>query len=232
MTTGANSDNPPSTKSVFLVEDHPIVVQGIQTVIATFPGFRLVGHATTAADARTRVRDLHPDLCITDLILSNSSGLSDGLSLLADLRYESPATSVLIFSSVEENTFAKRAFEAGAKGYMVKSEPLANLELALKTIAEGRVYLSPRLFASTSRSYAEDFPTSVIGKNFGVLTNRELLILHAIGLELPNRRIASDLGISVKTVEAHKETIKRKLEVPDSAGLSRLAHTFLEALRG
>jgi len=166
MTLSASDDDMPSTKSVFLVKDHPIVIQRVRTVMETFPGFRLVGHATTVSDARTRVRDLHPDLCITDLILSNSSGLSDGLSLLADFRYESPTTSVLIFSSVEENTFAKRAFEAGAKGYMVKSEPMANLELVLKTIAEGRVYLIPRLFASTSRSYAEDFPASVIGKNW------------------------------------------------------------------
>jgi DNA-binding NarL/FixJ family response regulator len=218
--------------SVFVVDDHPLVIEGIRSVLSRTDAFCLTGTASTASAARAWVRENRPSLVVADMLLGGITGLEDGLALVSDLRYEAPGTRILALTSVESGDFARRALEAGAAGYMLKSEPLTNLPFALGLIQQDRQYLSPCLFVeSAQRVLATTAPGSP-GHAFSHLTNREIHVLHATALGFPNRRIASDLGISVKTVETHKESIKRKLDLADSAGLAQAATLYLDVLRG
>jgi DNA-binding NarL/FixJ family response regulator len=218
-------------KSVFVIDDHPIVIEGIRSVLSRTDAFRLLGTAASAAEARTWVREHSPALVVADMLLGGVNGVEDGLALLSDLRYESPGTRILALTSVESGDFARRALQAGAAGFMLKSEPLSNLPFALSLLLQDRQYLSPTLFVESAHRVITEAPEGSAGALFARLTNREIHVLHATALGFPNRRIASDLGISVKTVETHKESIKRKLDLPDSAGLNRAASDYLETLR-
>jgi two-component system, NarL family, response regulator NreC len=224
---------PATLPSVLVIDDHPVVLQGLCAVLRGWPEFRLAGSAATPDDARRHARELQPQAVVVDLILGGIRGMADGLALISELRAELTSAAILVLTAVEDATLARRSMDAGANGYLLKSEPIENLRHALVTVLKGRPYLSPVLFATapeTDGTPVGGIDRSEIGRRFGRLTNREMNVLHATALEFPNRRIAAELCISVKTVEAHKESIKRKLNLADAGALSAAAEVYLRLL--
>ncbi len=204
---------------------------GILAALASDHLLQCVGAASDASEGKKIVRRVCPDLAVVDLMLGGAGArrFDDGLAFIADLHYEFPPLRLVVYSAVEDIGYARRALTAGARGYVSKSEVETNLLGAIHTVLAGERYLSPRIFVDTARQF-----TAAVGSKFATLlarlTNRELHVLHATGLGLPNRRIAADLGLSVKTVESYKESLKEKIDARDAEQLAVKARAFSAAL--
>jgi DNA-binding NarL/FixJ family response regulator len=209
---------------LMLVDDHPLVLGGLRAALATQADFTVVAEAQDGDQVRATVSRTAPDVVLLDLLLGGASGLAEGLDLVKEL---SQRTKVLVQSALEDASFARRALQAGAMGFILKSDPTEQLFVAVRAVAAGRIHLSTRLFAVMSRVAA-----GPVGKKFSELSTRELHVLHATALGLPNKRIAADLELSVKTIETHKEAVKRKLGLEDAAALAKVAQQYLNTLRG
>ncbi len=176
------------------------------------------GAAPNAQDALTGIERTHPDLVLLDISLQGRSGLD----LLEDLRLLFPDIPVLVHSMHDEMIYAERALAAGARGYLMKQETAEKVRLAVRTVLSGHRYLSARL---QSRSPARSTRNSSRAPRtpIGSLSQREFEVFRLIGQGRTNHEIARDLHISIKTVEAHREHIKRKLGLTSSTALNLLA---------
>jgi len=216
---------------LLIVEDHAVVRAGLMAEFTTgIPPGRLC-FAATEKEARDALPQFQPTLCLVDLLLGGGRCLSDSISLIEDLNNSGENVRVLVYSALEDADLARRAMAAGARGYIVKSEPLENLRVAFDVLLADRFYLSPSVFVSLTRETSRS-PTLALDPRFALLTNRERHVLHSTALGLPNRRIATDLGLSVKTIESHKESVKRKLTLDHAAELELMADAYLAALLG
>lgn len=205
-----------------LIDDHPVVRHGVRDALANEPGLRIVDEAADPEEAMARVREAAPDLAIVDVSL----GRRNGLDLIKQLRGEHPGMRILVLSVHDEELYAERALRAGADGYMNKAEPADRLVESIRTILSGGTALSP---AMTERLVHQAVRTTN-GEPTGVqsLSDRELEVFHLIGSGESTRKIAKRLCISIKTVETHRENIKRKLGVDNAAELTRYAIAWVE----
>ncbi|MCU0794095.1 MAG: response regulator transcription factor [Opitutaceae bacterium] len=215
---------------VLVIEDHAVVRAGLLAELAGALPPESILMVENDASAREALAEFAPTLAIVDLILGGRRKLGDGLSMMEDFSRRHPGLVMLVYSSVEDADIARRALATGARGYVAKCEPMENLHLALASVLAGKVYLSPALFAELGG--ASRSPTLAADPRFALLTNRERHVLHATALGQPNRRIAADLGLSVKTVESHKDALKRKLALNSAGELEQVSQTYLTALLG
>jgi DNA-binding NarL/FixJ family response regulator len=219
------SANAPATvkRSVLIIDDHPIVRQGLAQLINQEPDLRVVGQAATARDAVSTIARNPPDIAIVDISLEDRSGID----LIKELKTGYPALLMLALSMHDESLYAERALRAGAKGYIMKQEATEKVMTAIRKVLEGQVYVSDKMAARlldhfvSARANEDDSP-------LGRLSDRELEIFTLIGRGLGTREIASKLVLSVKTVEAHREHIKDKLKLKSGTELVRMAvqHTL------
>jgi DNA-binding NarL/FixJ family response regulator len=207
-----------SKKRVFLVDDHPIVRQGIAQLIDSEPDLAVIGQGEDAYASLKAMRDARPDLALVDISLKDA----DGLELLKELKAQGAEFPVLILSMHDESLYAERALRAGARGYVMKQEPPDVLLGAIRRVLAGEIYVSPKMGATLLRRMVgsrEVNATSPMER----LTDRELEVFRLIGAGQSVREIADKLCLSVKTVEAHREHIKEKLSLKTSAELLRFA---------
>jgi len=203
---------------VLIVDDHPIVRQGYALLIGSEPDLEVCGNVGTAAEALELVKPARPDLAIVDITLRGGSGID----LLNDLRERSPSLKILIVSAHDELLYAERAIDAGAMGYVNKTEAAETLVEAIRTVIEGEVFVSESinqrwLKRRVGRSRQNDMPT------IEALTNRELAVYEMIGQGRTTKQIAGELGLSPKTVERYKENIKQKLALQNATQLVQTA---------
>ena len=191
---------------VIVVDDHPIVRQGLTLLINREPDLTVCGEAEDAQTAIQLVGTLKPDILIVDISLNGP----DGLDLLKNIRIRYPELPVLILSMHDESIYAERALRAGAQGYIMKQEATGNVLVALRRILSREIYVSERIANRMLQRYIGN-PT--IGKPSSIsdLTDRELEVFRLIGEGHSTRRIAEQLHISVKTVESYQAHIKEKL---------------------
>jgi DNA-binding NarL/FixJ family response regulator len=226
-------------KKVLVVDDHPIVREGIAQLFARQPDLCVVGNAVDTASARQAVRTCAPDVALVDLSLGRESGLD----LIPLLRQDAPALLVLALSMHDEALYAKRALQAGARGYIMKHEGTDLLLHAIRTVLAGEVYVSARINATFLRSLTDGRQRQPAGEPrtpLGELSNRELQIYRLVGHGLSTKEIAHQLFLSAKTVETHRGHIKQKLGLETSAALVahaaewlfRSGHTFEGAAPG
>ncbi len=215
---------PDQTLKIVLVEDHQITADGIRGCLSTSPYYRLVAVAHTAADGCTAIKNASPHIAIIDLMLNSPIRLGDGLELVGHLHKKHPEIKILVCTARNDIDMADRAFKAGAHGYFCKEEPPGNLLLALNAITGGKIYRSPIVFVTAPP------PSKHSHYPFENLTNSELQILHAMALGYTNKRIAVQSKRSVRTIEAHKEAIKRKLNLKDCDNMADAATDYLESL--
>jgi DNA-binding NarL/FixJ family response regulator len=199
---------------VFLVDDHPIVRQGLGLLINREPDLVVCGEAEDAPAALQRMVSAQPDLMVIDISLDGP----DGLELLKTIRLKEPILPVLILSMHEESTYAERSLRAGANGYIMKQEATERVLVAIRRILEGKVYLSERLTNKMLEQFVHGAGSS---KNNPLMTlsDRELEVYRLIGAGHGTRQIADELHVSVKTVESYQAHIKEKLSLRNAREL-------------
>lgn len=208
----------PSTKrKVFLVDDHPIVRNGVASIINGEADLEVVGQAGNSSEAIKAIMSAAPDITLLDVSLQDEDGINLAKELLAHL----PGLPILMFSMHDETVYAERCLRTGARGYLMKQEPSATLLAAIRHILDGEVYLSPRMSATVLQRRSQGNKAHLTPMER--LTSRELEIFRMLGGGDSVRDIAEKLSLSNKTVEAHREHIKEKLGIRTSAELLRFA---------
>lgn len=209
---------PQQKQKVFLIDDHPVLRKGLGRLIDDQPDLAMCGEAESPAEAMRLLPAAKPDVVIVDLTLKGG----DGLELCKQIRDRFTTLAILVVSMHDESLYAERTLKAGARGYVMKQEPQETIMSALRIVARGEVYLSPPMSAKLLRSFSGVKSDSDLAP-LERLTNRELEIFRLIGEGQSVRTIAEKLFLSTKTVEAHKEHIKLKLNLKSSNELLQYA---------
>lgn len=193
---------------VFMVDDHPIVRQGLGLLINRESDLTVCGEAESAQSAMRAVASAEADVLIVDISLNGP----DGLDLLKNVRTRYPNLPVLILSMHDESVYAERALRAGAQGYIMKQEATEKVLVALRRILSGEIYVSERIANRMLQRYIGN-SSSGRPSSIADLTDRELEVFRLIGEGHSTRQIAEDLHLSVKTVESYQAHIKEKLSL-------------------
>lgn len=203
---------------ILIVDDHPIVRQGLAELINHEDDLKVCGDAEDASDALGLIKESEPDMVIVDISLKETSGIE----LIKDIKAQYPDLSVLALSMYDESLYAERALRAGAKGYIMKAEATENVVTAIRKILSGQIYVSDNMAAKMVRKLvggSPDVGASVIES----LSDRELEVFHLIGQGYGTRQVAKRLHLSVKTIETYRAHIKEKLNLADASELLRFA---------
>jgi DNA-binding NarL/FixJ family response regulator len=208
MTTNSTIERPIRTakKAVLVVDDHPLMRQGLAMLINQQQDLQVCGEAEEAVAAMQAVAQMRPDIMILDISLSGP----DGLELLKNIRATDPELPVLVLSMHDEAIYAERALRARANGYIMKQEATEKVLVAVRRILNGEVYLSERMSSKMLQQYIGGAP-SMIQSRIASLSDRELEVFQLIGEGCATREIAEQLHLSVKTVETYQAHIKEKL---------------------
>jgi len=210
--------DPPEAKRIVIVDDHPLFRKGLEQLIHSDSAFAVCGEVNNASEAMDVIRKLNPDLAIVDLSLPGANGIE----LIKNIRAEFPKLPILVLSMHDESLYALRALRAGAEGYVMKHEAMANVIQAIHEVFNGRPYLSPAMAAQVITKFAHRGSQSEADA-VERLSDRELEILELIGKGNEVRQIAKLVHLSPKTVETHRAHIKEKLNLQNARQVARFA---------
>ena len=206
---------------VFLIDDHPIVRAGARLAIAGLPGFEICGETGVAAGAPAAAKSARADIVVVDLLLGTPG---DGLALIAALHAALPRARLLVFSMNAEELFAERALRAGAHGYLMKGGDLTELQEALRCLQRGEVYLGARL---APRRFGARRLGAAVASPLTSLSDREMQVFLLLGAGKTTPQMAAELGVSAKTISAHRENVKVKLGIASAPELIRHAVAYV-----
>ena len=214
---------------VMLVDDHPIVRQGMAVLINQEPDLSVSSEAFNAAEALEKLNAGLPDAVVIDVSLQGTSGID----LTKSIRDRYPKLPILILSMHDEALYAERALRAGARGYVMKQEAAETVIQAIRTVLAGNIYLSNKLSAKVLRDMVDGVkPTDSDLYGIDRLSDRELEVFELIGRGNTTRRIAEVLGLSIKTIETHRAHIKQKLKLKNATELVHRAYHWIETSAG
>lgn len=206
--------NPATPTRIALVDDHALVREGIRALLAAMPQIEVVGEAESAAEALALLGRVQPDVLLVDIGLKDSTGLE----LTRSLAEQYPEVRVLILSMYDNLEYVRSSIRAGARGYVLKDAPSREIVAAVAAIAAGGTFYS----SDIARKLADQSPQS------HNLTPREVQILQMLARGLDSKAMARELDISVRTVETHRLSIRRKLNIDGSAALMKYALTVTQ----
>ena len=206
----------PSPIRVLVADDHMIVRTGIRHVLESEAEFEVVGEAASGTEALALTSQLHPDVVVLDISMPEMTGLE----VAGRLRASSPHTRVLILSMHDHAEYVLESVRAGAHGYLLKDTAATELRDAIRAICQGESYFSPPVASRLSAAVREERVTQA---GLEQLTGREREVLLGIARGRTNKEIAGQLGISHRTVETHRESLMRKLQLRTVAELTRFA---------
>lgn len=215
---------PPAKHHIVIVDDHPIVRQGLAQLIDQEDDLHICGQAEDTPTAMRAIRELNPDLVIVDVSLRAGSGID----LIKDIKAQFPSLPVLTLSMHDEALYAERALRAGAKGYIMKQEATDEVVTAIRRVLAGTVYVSEGMTAKMVGRITGgpgEKGTSPVDR----LSNRELEVFRLIGEGYGTREMAEKLYLSVKTIETYRAHIKEKLDLQDANELLRAAIRWANA---
>jgi len=195
-------------KSVFVVDDHPLLRQGLALMIDREPDLMVCGEAEEAQTALREIAACKPDILIVDISLKGP----DGLDLLKNLRTLYPSLPILILSMHDETIYAERALRARANGYIMKQEATEKVLVAIRRILAGDIYLSEKMASKLLHQLVSGGSWSE-NSRLSLLSDRELEVFRQIGEGHSTRQIAENLHLSIKTVESYQAHIKEKLSL-------------------
>jgi DNA-binding NarL/FixJ family response regulator len=207
-----------AVRRVLIVDEHPIVRQGLRRIMEGQHDLVVCGEAQTLDDVRAALNERHPDVLICDI--SSKSG--NGIDLVRHARAHHPHLRILVLSALDETLYAERMLSIGANGYIMKESSIDEFLASMRCVLDGHIYVSEAIRRNVLRKYAGRMspkPHDPIDR----LSNRELQILHMIGKGMGTRETAQSLHLSVKTVESHRQSIKSKLNLSTATQLMRYA---------
>jgi DNA-binding NarL/FixJ family response regulator len=202
---------------ILIVDDHPLVREGLATRISSQDDFEVCGEAADLETALALARTTKPDLVVVDISLKSG----DGIDLIKRIRTTDNHAKMLVATMYDESLYAERAVRAGATGYINKQEMPEKILEAIREVLSGRLYLSPQMTRHIVRLASGTMVDNA--SPVDRLSDREMEVFRMIGQGRTTRRIAAELGLSVRTIETHRENIKGKLDARNSVELSRVA---------
>jgi len=211
-------------RRVFLVDDHPLVREGLTNLINGQNDLFVCGEAEDSAGAITGITKTRPDVVLVDISLKNESGLE----LVKNLESQFPLVALIVLSMHDEALYAERALRAGARGYVMKRESTKSVLASLRRVLEGGVYVSERVVNSMARRFSSS-PKRVESSPVERLSDRELEIFRLLGQGRTTAQIAEDLHLSLKTVQAYCARAKEKFGVSSLGELLRAAIRWEDA---
>ena len=204
---------------VYLTDDHTLFRQGIRTLVDSDPDMEAVGEASNAIDAIAQTAELKPDVVLMDI---GMTGLSS-FEATRQIRKARPETRVLFLSMYDDEDYLVESMEAGASGYVLKDSPATQLLNAIRDVHRGGSFLSPRMLSQLVDDFRSRVKTTQRLPRFATLTQREKEVLKMLAEGNSVKEIACTLNLSVKTIEAHKFNLMRKLDIHNKAQLVQYA---------
>jgi DNA-binding NarL/FixJ family response regulator len=203
---------------IMLVDDHPLIREAIAHLVASAPDFEVVGEAANGQECMERVAELRPDIVVLDIAMPDMNGEQ----VSRELRRRYPGIKIIALSGYNDRQFVRAMTKAGAKAYVVKSASGRELIHALRAVASGKNYLSPEVTEAVMTLWEDSAPSAGLSQPDG-LGKREKEVLKHIAQGHRSAIIATQMGIAVATVEAHRRNILRKLQLHSAADLTRYA---------
>jgi DNA-binding NarL/FixJ family response regulator len=217
--------NNPAKKRIVLVDDHPMMRQGLSALIQNEPDLEVVGEAENAAQALDVVTKLKPDLVLADITLPDKNGIE----LIKDIHAHGPnPPDVLVISMHDEALYVERVLRAGGRGYIMKQEGGKKLMVAIRQVLSGQVYVSEKMSSKILEIFSGRRQESA-SSPVETLTDREFEVFQLIGKGLTTLQMAHELHVSNKTVEVHRANIKAKLKLKTAPELLRYAVRWVES---
>jgi DNA-binding NarL/FixJ family response regulator len=211
-------------RRIFLVDDHPLVREGLTNLINEQNDLAVCGEAEDCAGAMTGIAKTRPDVVLVDISLKNESGLE----LVKNLESQFPLVALIVLSMHDEALYAERALRAGARGYVMKRESTKSVLASIRRVLEGGVYVSERVVNSMARRFSSS-PKQAEASPVERLSDRELEIFRLLGQGRTTAQIAEDLHLSLKTVQAYCARAKEKFGVSSLGELLRAAIRWEDA---
>lgn len=202
--------------SLFLVDDHPLIRDGIKSIIASDPDYHVSGEASCFEELKTLLLQTQPDIMVLDIVFDKRQS---GYEILQYLAKHYKNIKILILTMLSEQRSVKRAFDEGASGYLLKGDASESILAALKAVAEGKPYYSPSLVPEWFRSDENDLPR---------LTQRENEVVRLLGEGCTAQEISRNLSITASTVGSHMENIKYKLNISSMNELIRISVMYVQ----
>jgi DNA-binding NarL/FixJ family response regulator len=223
MTSRKKPGAAPVKKRILIVDDHPMMRQGLAQLIEAEPDLLVCGEAETAGRAFEAIAVLKPDLVLADISLPDKSGLE----LIKDFQAVQPGLPVLVISMHDESLYAERVLRAGGRGYIMKQEGGKKLMQAIRQVLSGQIYVSEKMSAKIVEIFSGQ-RTAAGSSPVEKLTDREFEVFQLIGQGKSTKEIATGLHLSAKTVEVHRINIKQKLNLKSAPELIRYAVRWVE----
>ncbi len=206
--------------TVLLAEDHTVVREGLRSLLEAGGDIRVVGEASTGRQAVNMALHLHPDVIVMDIAMP----ILNGMEATRQIRKSIPDARVIVLSAHNDQAYIDQMMTLGVVGYLLKETSAHNLSRAVREVHQGRSYFSPSL---SGRIYPRGKAPSVgeiaARSKRTTLSSREVEVVQLIAEGHANKQIASELGLSVKTIEKHRQRVMEKLDIHDTAGLTRYA---------
>lgn len=208
---------------IIIVDDHTLVREWLANLLNQEKDLEVCGTAADAAQAVTLLEKIHPDLAIVDLTLRGRSGLD----LIRDIRSLTPDTQIVVLSMHEETYYAERALRAGARAYVTKRESTQRIVEAIRAVRAGHVYANAEILAQLASRLVGQSPARSLNAGES-LSDRELEVFRRLGAGESTRRIANEMGLSIKTVQVYCARIKEKLSLASGSELMREAVRWVQ----
>jgi DNA-binding NarL/FixJ family response regulator len=204
---------------IFIVEDHTLLRAGLRALLTQDPDIEIVGETDNGRDAIRAIGSLAPDLVLMDLSMPGMNGIE----AMTDIKRRNPDTRVLVLTIHKTDEYIHESLRAGADGYILKDATHDELRVAIRSVLNGKTYLSPDISGKVIHGYLGTDKAAKVGSNWDALTHREREVLKLVAEGHSNKYIADYLCLSIKTVEKHRSNLMKKLDLHNASTLTSYA---------
>ena len=204
---------------IFIVEDHTLLRAGLRALLSQDPELEIIGEADNGRDAIRAIGSLAPDLVLMDLSMPGMNGIE----AMMDIKRRNPDTRVLVLTIHKTDEYIHESLRAGADGYILKDATHDELRVAIRSVLNGKTYLSPDISDKVIHGYLGTGRMANVGSTWDTLTHREREVLKLVAEGHPNKYIADYLCLSIKTVEKHRSNLMKKLDLHNASTLTSYA---------
>lgn len=204
---------------IFIVEDHTLLRAGLRALLSQDPELEIIGEADNGRDAIRAIGSLAPDLVLMDLSMPGMNGIE----AMMDIKRRNPDTRVLVLTIHKTDEYIHESLRAGADGYILKDATHDELRVAIRSVLNGKTYLSPDISDKVIHGYLGTGRVANVGSTWDTLTHREREVLKLVAEGHPNKYIADYLCLSIKTVEKHRSNLMKKLDLHNASTLTSYA---------